>query len=303
MGGLCLCYHRPRKLRNNLWAVCVLRVLLCTVLAPMVTRMHRDLRQWNRIQTCLSRRSVCSMNLQRGQGRNQTWITQPSLNVSTVCWVKQTPSFSRARTRQTSSISTRVFDDESCKESESNFVAKEIGVVVADIDQFGPATNRFLESPAANEIAGSLFSEMHVKEQGLVKLRSKFALQGFHNSVSAATQSELSRSGSCGGRATLFRSHLAISHPFGSIQTGAAGFDWSSMTLLLKGTPVMFVSVYLTCNTGIAGEKNSKALRDRLICHECQHPLRHCRRLECATFRIAGINLACPNQRRALAPV
>ena len=25
------------------------------------------------------------------------------------------------------------------------------------------------------------------------------------------------------------------------------------MTLLLKGTPVMFVSVYLTCNTGIAG--------------------------------------------------
>ena len=30
-------------------------------------------------------------------------------------------------------------------------------------------------------------------------------------------------------------------------------FDWPSMTLLLKGTPVMFVSVYLTCNTGIAG--------------------------------------------------
>ena len=87
-----------------------------------------------------------------------------------------------------------------------------------------------------------MFSEMHVKEQGLVKLRSKFALQGFHSSVSAATQSELSQSGSCGGTATLFRSHLAISHPFGSIQPGAAGFDWSSMTLLLKGTPVMFVS-------------------------------------------------------------
>ena len=37
-----------------------------------------------------------------------------------------------------------------------------------------------------------MFSDMHVKEQGLVKLRSKFALQGFHSSVSAATQSELS---------------------------------------------------------------------------------------------------------------
>ena len=56
----------------------------------------------------------------------------------------------------------------------------------------------------------------------------------------------------------LFRSHLAISHPFGSIQPGAAGFDWSSMTLLLKGTPVIFVSVYLTCNTGIAGENLQK---------------------------------------------
>ena len=32
-------------------------------------------------------------------------------------------------------------------------MAKEIGVVVANIGQFGPTTNRFLESPAANEIA------------------------------------------------------------------------------------------------------------------------------------------------------
>ena len=130
---------------------------------------------------------------------------------------------------------------------------KEISVVVANIDRFGPTTNVFLESPAANGIAGFMFSEMHVKEQGLFKLRSKFALQGFHSSVSAASQSELSQAGSCGGTATLFRSYLAISHPFGSIQPGAVGFDWSSITLLLKGTPVMFVSVYLTCNTGITG--------------------------------------------------
>ena len=103
-----------------------------------------------------------------------------------------------------------------------------------------------------------MFSEMHVKEQGLVKLRFRFALQGFHSLISAAAQSELSQSGSCGGTATMFRSHLAISHPFGSIQPGAAGLDWSSMTLLLKGTPVMFVSVYLTCDTGIAGTNLQK---------------------------------------------
>ena len=144
-------------------------------------------------------------------------------------------------------MSIRVFDEESNTESKSNLAMKEISVVVANIDRFGPATNVFLESPAANGIAGFMFSEMHVKEQGLVKLRSRFALQGFHSSVSAASQSELSQAGSCGGTATLFRSYLAISHPFGSIQPGVAGFDWSSITLLLRGTPVMFVSVYLTC--------------------------------------------------------
>ena len=144
------------------------------------------------------------------------------------------------------------------RESKTNLSMKEISVVVANIDCFGPATNAFLDSPAANGIAGFMFSEMHVKEQGLVKFRSKFALQGFHSSVSAASQSELSQVGSCGGTATLFRSYLAISHPFGSIQPGAAGFDWSSITLLLKGTPVMFVSVYLTCNTGITGTNLQK---------------------------------------------
>ena len=56
-------------------------------------------------------------------------------------------------------------------------MVKEISVVVAaNYDQFGPATNRFLESPAANDIAGFMFSETHVKEQLLVKLRSRFAL-------------------------------------------------------------------------------------------------------------------------------
>ena len=184
-------------------------------------------------------------------------IIQASLNVSTVCWTKPTPSSSRTRT-WILSMSTRVFDEESSTESKSNLAMKEISVVVAIFDRFGPATNAFLDSPAANGIAGFMFSEMHVKEQGLVKLRSKFALQGFHSSVSAASQSELSQVGSCGGTATLFRSYLAISHPFGSIQPGAAGFDWSSITLLLKGTPVMFVSVYLTCNTGITGANLQK---------------------------------------------
>ena len=224
----------------------------------MATRMLHDLRLWSKTLTPSNKRSGCSMNLQRGQGRNQTWTTQPSLNVSTGCWAKPILSSSRTRTRQTSSISTRVFDDESGMESESNLVMKEINVVVANIDQFGPATNRFLDSPAASGIADFMFSEMHVKEQGLVKLMSEFALQGFHSSVSAAIQFELSQSGSCGCTATLFRSYLAISHPFGTIQPGGTGFDWSSMTLFLKGTQVMFVSVYLTCNTGIAGENLQK---------------------------------------------
>ena len=188
-GGLFQPWHRPRKLRNNLWMVYLLCALLCMVLVPMVTRMHHDLHQRKRTPTCSNRRSSYSMNLQRGQERNQTWTTEPSSHVLSECWVKPMLFSSRTQTHRISSISTRVFDDESCSESDSNLVRKEISVVVADIDQFGATTSRFLESPATNGIAGFMFSEMHVEEQRLVKLRSKFALQGFHSSVSAATQS------------------------------------------------------------------------------------------------------------------
>ena len=84
LGGLFLHYHRSRKLRNTLWMVCVPCALLCMVLAPMATKMHRDLRQRSRIRTCSSGRSGCSMNLQRGQEQNRMWTTQPSSNALTV---------------------------------------------------------------------------------------------------------------------------------------------------------------------------------------------------------------------------
>ena len=45
---------------------------------------------WSKTLTPSNKRSGCSMNLQRGQGRNQTWTTQPSLNASTGCWAKPT---------------------------------------------------------------------------------------------------------------------------------------------------------------------------------------------------------------------
>ena len=47
-------------------------------------------------------------------------------------------------------MSTRVFDDGSSLESEPNLAKKEVSVVVANIDQFGPTTSKFLESPAAD---------------------------------------------------------------------------------------------------------------------------------------------------------
>ena len=49
-------YYRPRRPRNSLWMACVQCELLCMVLAPMVTRMHRDLRQWSRTPTCSNRK-------------------------------------------------------------------------------------------------------------------------------------------------------------------------------------------------------------------------------------------------------
>ena len=63
----------------------------------------------------------------------------------------------------------------------------------------------------------------------------------------------------------------------------------------------MFVSVYLTCNTGIAGANLQKL--SEIVCYECWDPFRHCGGLECVAFRVVGIKLACPNQRRDPAPV
>ena len=52
-------------------------------------------RLWNKTPTCSNRRSSYPMILERGQERNQTWITQPSLNVLKVCWAKPMPFFFR----------------------------------------------------------------------------------------------------------------------------------------------------------------------------------------------------------------
>ena len=204
---------------------------------------------------------------------------------------------STTKTRRTSSISTRVFDDESRLESGSNLVAKEIGVVVANIDQFGPTTNRFLESPAANGIAGFLFSEMHVKEQGLVKLRCKFALQGFHSSVSAATPSLSCRNLARVG--VLFRSQLAISHPFRLHPTWICRFRLVvDDPLVVRHTCVVF---NLTCNTGIARANFQKLSEIGSYVTNAGIPFVIAG--ECVAFRVVGIKLACPSQRRKFAPV
>ena len=55
------------------------------------------------------------------------------------------------------------------------------------------------------------------------------------------------------------------------------------MTLLLKGTPVMFVSVYLTCDTGIAGVNLQKLSEIGSYVTNVGIP-----------FVIAGIAMCCP---------
>ena len=143
---------------------------------------------------------------------------------------------------------------------------------------FGPATNVFLESPAANGIAGFMFSEMHVKEQGLVKLRSKFALQGFHSSVSAASQSELSQAGSCGGTATLFRSYLAISFRLHPTRSCGIRLVVDNPFVERHACDVHFRLPHLQHRH--RGDEPSEALRDRCSRQGCRYSLRHRRRLE-----------------------
>ena len=255
--------------------------------------MLHDLRLWSKTLTPSNKRSGCSMNLQRGQGQNQTWTTQPSLNASTGCWAKPTLSSSRTRTRQTSSISTRVFDDESGMENESNLVMKEISVVVANIDQFGTTTTRFLESPAANGIAGFMVSEMHVKDQGLVKLRSKFALQGFtarfvqRFSLSCRNLVRAVVLRHCSGPTSLFRTlsapstrscglRLVVDDPFVERHT----------------CDVCLRSPYLQYRC--RGDEPSETFRDRLSRHECRHTFHYCRGWNVPPSELLEIELACP---------
>ena len=195
----------------------------------------------------------------------------------------------------------RRVDDESCLESESNLVAKEIGDLIANIDQSGLATNRFLMSPAANGIAGFLFSEMYVKEQGLVKLRSKFA---FHSSVSAATQSELSQSGSCGGRATLFRSHFAIS--LASFRLHSARTCWFRLVIddpLVERHTCDVCFRLLDLQHGHRRVEPSEALRDFVLPSQMLGSPSSSRVIGMCCLPSCLNQAGLPNQRTDLAPV
>ena len=64
----------------------------------------------------------------------------------------------------------------------------------------------------------------------------------------------------------------------------------------------MFVSAYLTCNTGIARENLQKLSEIGSHVTNAGIPFVIAGDWNVPTFRIAGIKLACPNQRRDLAP-
>ena len=165
------------------------------------------------------------MNLQRGQGRNQTWTTQALLECvdgllgeASALFLKNSKRIRHHQYRPVSLTTSRVR-----KVSQMSVMQRKLALSLPTSISLALQRTGFWNHQPRTKLLDSLFSDMHVKEQGLVKLRSKFALQGFHSSVSAAIQSELSQSGSCGDTATLFRSHLAISHLFGSIEPGGAG--------------------------------------------------------------------------------
>ena len=126
----------------------------------------------------------------------------------------------------------------------------------------------FLISPAANGIAGFLFSDIHIKEQGLVKLCSKFTHQGLHSWVSAAARSEWSQAGSCGScDCTSFLLHTARSRRF---------------RLVVDDSPVerniidfRFLVSHLQHRQ--CWRKPPETLRDCRTCDERWNSLHHCR--------------------------
>ena len=137
--------------------------LLCMVLVLPFLGMSSDLHRWNRTPTASGRNLSSSTSEQREQGQIRTLTMQDSSR-AWMDWLPRPTICSRTELRRPSSeMMISVFEKESSSDEYKNLVTKEANVVVANIDQYGPTTSKFLEPPAANGIAGFLFSEMHVQ--------------------------------------------------------------------------------------------------------------------------------------------
>ena len=116
---------------------------------------------------------------------------------------------------------------------------RKFALLLPTLISLAPQRTGFLESPAANEIAWIFGSaEMHVKEQGLVKLRIQgLPCKGFtarflpQPSLSCRNLARVEVQRHCSGLISLSRILSAPSSP------ELRGFDWSSMTLLFKRHP------------------------------------------------------------------
>ena len=175
----------------------MLCALLCMVLAPIATQMHLGLHQWSK-DTDMFKQKIRLLNEFAKRARTESNVPEERKHVGLLQY--RLVSLTTSRVWKVSHIWWQ------------RRLTLSLPIMISLALQ---RTSFWSHQPR---------TELLVKEQWLVKLRSSFALQGFHSSVSAATQFELSQSGSCESTA-------------GSIQPGAAGFDWSSMTLSLKGTP------------------------------------------------------------------
>ena len=101
-------------------------------------------------------------------------------------------------------------------------------------------------------------AEHHLAGSVLAKYQGKLKKMGLRGSWEQATPT--GKGGNTGGTAVLARSHLKISTTtdqagvlaYPKPSPGKAG--WSVAFWHMKGVTVAFVSLYLRCNTGFAGE-------------------------------------------------
>ena len=152
---------------------------------------------------------------------------------------------------------------------------KSFGFLFINVTHWGPLSKKYVLSKGRDVNA---VSEHHLDLQALKRLRAQLLCEKWIVFGTPARPSGRTQRGTSGGVLFIFRAHLALT-PWGvscmkSELDPAAGYglDWVALRMQLKHTQIVLLSVYLTCNIGVAGENVTKLAQLRDFVERCPWP-------------------------------